>query len=157
MSRERRLRRDIRTLGSGNAGALNVAREVGPPWGLLVLLLDAATTAGLFATSLGLLTGHNWTVALGFRGGKGVAPVLGISLVNLPGLTLITRALTVAAFSAGLTVLDPLTLFTGQPLAQVVLCFLLTLIVTATHLYGVLHQRLAAFRVRRCLDFFAHE
>ena len=41
-----RLRRDIRALGSGNAGALNVAREVGPPWGLLVLLLDAAKGAG---------------------------------------------------------------------------------------------------------------
>ena len=36
-----RLRRgDIRKLGSGNAGALNVGREIGTKWGLIVFCLD---------------------------------------------------------------------------------------------------------------------
>lgn len=93
---------DIRTQGSGNAGATNTLRVLG--WGpaIAVLLLDASKgiiavlisywlgvdgwvpfLAGLFA-----IVGHNWPIYYGFRGGKGVATTVGVFaiLVFIPTL-----------------------------------------------------------------------
>ena len=90
---------DVRKSGSGNIGATNVARVVGPAAGVLTLLLDAAkgafsvwlaarlmhdsaTTmvfAGLFA-----MVGHCFPVWLRFRGGKGVATAAGVFSVLCP-------------------------------------------------------------------------
>lgn len=91
---------DIRQHGSGNVGATNVFRVLGKGPGAVVLVLDilkgvAAVTAvadffGLTAIMqrmlLGLVVvaGHNWTVFLSFKGGKGIATSLGV----LIGLTL---------------------------------------------------------------------
>jgi glycerol-3-phosphate acyltransferase PlsY len=92
---------DIRRYGSGNFGATNVFRVVSPRAGLAVLALDmlkgaiAVTVLGdfvlhsqpqldeiLIRLSLGLaaVCGHNWTVFLGFKGGKGVATTAGAVL-----------------------------------------------------------------------------
>ncbi len=91
--------RDIRKSGSGNIGATNVARVVGPAAGVLTLVLDAAKGAfavwlvGHFtdhrATPMMLagvtaLLGHCYPVWLKFKGGKGVAPALGIFLALAP-------------------------------------------------------------------------
>ena len=91
---------DIRQYGSGNVGATNAFRVLGKIPGTAVLLIDAskgivATTllADLFGLEeiiyrilLGLtaVIGHNWTVFLGFKGGKGIAASLGV----LIGLTI---------------------------------------------------------------------
>src|SRR5437763_11399484 len=83
---------DIRRHGSGNIGATNVLRVLGKKWGYLVFAGDAfkgflavklaAYLAGLahvnvaLAAVLGAVTcilGHNYTVWLKFKGGKGVA------------------------------------------------------------------------------------
>ena len=92
---------DIRTVGSGNIGATNVARTLGKSWGGLVLLLDMwkglAPTFFLprLATpsedpsllhlhvfcGLAAIIGHMYPCWLGFRGGKGVATALGVALV----------------------------------------------------------------------------
>ena len=95
---------DIRTKGSGNIGATNVAREGGRGLGILTLFLDLlkgslAVLAGLYINALfnGLsgdmtsiapvvagiaaILGHVFPVWLRFRGGKGVATALGIFLV----------------------------------------------------------------------------
>jgi acyl phosphate:glycerol-3-phosphate acyltransferase len=84
---------DIRTLGSGNIGATNVARFIGKGWGAVVLLLDAAKgvaammllrTAGpseewvTVPVGLAAFLGHVLTPWLQFRGGKGVATALGV-------------------------------------------------------------------------------
>lgn len=82
---------DIRTVGSGNAGATNVQRTLGWGPGLGVAFFDAAKGAAavLLARWLGLLPewaalcgilailGHNYSVFLSFKGGKGVATSLG--------------------------------------------------------------------------------
>jgi len=90
---------DVRTTGSGNIGATNVARSAGKTLGILTLLLDAAKGAlpvlladaldlfpaanpafdqrATIAAALGAVTGHVFPVTLGFRGGKGVATALG--------------------------------------------------------------------------------
>ncbi|MCA9729757.1 MAG: glycerol-3-phosphate 1-O-acyltransferase PlsY [Candidatus Eisenbacteria bacterium] len=85
---------DVREHGSGNLGATNVYRTLGPRWGISVLLLDAAKGVGAVLVSravggtanpvlLGLLgmigaaLGHMFTPFAGFRGGKGVATLAG--------------------------------------------------------------------------------
>jgi glycerol-3-phosphate acyltransferase PlsY len=87
---------DVREIGSGNIGATNVLRT-GSKWlAGLTLILDClkATAAivlaqllfgavtGAFAAS-GALIGHLYPVWLGFRGGKGVATLLGILIALL--------------------------------------------------------------------------
>ena len=93
---------DVRTVGSGNIGATNVARAGGKKLGVAVLLLDAAKAmvpilaarallAGdpraelwTVAVALAAFCGHLFPVWLGFKGGKGVATGLGIFLVLSP-------------------------------------------------------------------------
>jgi len=84
---------DVRRHGSGNLGATNVYRVLGPSLGLLVLLCDAgkgalailaaraiwdghAGAAGVLGL-LGAMLGHSFTPLAGFRGGKGVATAAG--------------------------------------------------------------------------------
>lgn len=77
---------DIRTHGSGNAGATNMARTFGLPAGVLTLSGDMlkgvvsmslgkylAGNVGLAAAGAGCVAGHCWPLYYGFRGGKGVA------------------------------------------------------------------------------------
>ena len=97
-----RLRRiDIREHGSGNIGATNTLRVLGKPAGITALVLDvgkgfvAVTVLAAIAASgrsslsesmmkvlLGIaaVAGHNWTVFLKFKGGKGVATSAGVFL-----------------------------------------------------------------------------
>jgi glycerol-3-phosphate acyltransferase PlsY len=92
---------DIRKFGSGNVGATNALRVLGRGWGVLVLILDilkgilptifladfVILKTSLIAPELPriifgfcCICGHNWTVFLGFKGGKGVATSLGVLL-----------------------------------------------------------------------------
>jgi acyl phosphate:glycerol-3-phosphate acyltransferase len=94
---------DIRKFGSGNVGATNALRVLGRGPGITVLVLDIikgiipvvligdilASSAGISDELLRLLLGiacicgHNWTVFLNFKGGKGIATTFGV----LIGLT----------------------------------------------------------------------
>jgi len=81
--------RDIRQLGSGNAGARNVGRLLGRRAFALVFALDAAKgvlavliawwwAPGIAAACAVIATlGHVFPAQLGFRGGKGVATAIG--------------------------------------------------------------------------------
>ncbi len=83
---------DIRAIGSGNIGATNVLRTGSKGLAAATLILDAlkGTAAVLTAESLwpgsgryaaaGALIGHLYPVWLRFKGGKGVATLLGILL-----------------------------------------------------------------------------
>ncbi|MEO6245920.1 MAG: glycerol-3-phosphate acyltransferase [Opitutaceae bacterium] len=106
---------DVRTRGSGTTGATNAARVLGGGGFALVLALDAAKGAlaaivarwaGLeggweFAAALAVVVGHVWPVLLGFRGGKGLGPLLGAWLVLAP--LAIGACLLVAGAAWGLT------------------------------------------------------
>ena len=91
--------RDVRKAGSGNIGATNVLRVVGPLAGTLTLLLDAAKgwlavwlggrlthdqTAVMVLAGFLAMVGHCFPVWLGFRGGKGVATAAGVFLALCP-------------------------------------------------------------------------
>ncbi len=95
---------DIRTYGSGNIGATNVWRALGPSWGLLSLAGDAGkgVAAVLFGRLVGVpgvelltaaaaLVGHGWSVFLRFQGGKIIATSLGV-LLMLPSVALALAA-----------------------------------------------------------------
>ena len=87
---------DVRNIGSGNIGATNVLRTGSKPLAAATLILDClkATAAILLARQLwpgtenfaaaGALVGHLYPVWLKFRGGKGVATLLGILIPLLP-------------------------------------------------------------------------
>lgn len=89
---------DIRQVGGGNVGALNVYREVGPVFGLVVLAADMAkgVLAVFIAQWLGLpliwtcvagfaaVVGHNWPCFLGFRGGRGAVTIMGVIVPLVP-------------------------------------------------------------------------
>ena len=84
---------DVRDYGSGNIGASNVWRIMGPLWGTAVFLFDFCK--GYFPTvlttrmhgitpwlpvvvGLAAIMGHNFSPFLRFKGGKGVATSLGV-------------------------------------------------------------------------------
>ena len=106
---------DIREYGSGNTGMTNVMRTVSVPVGILVLLLDmgkavaVVVLARIFTDSFGVetaaaiavLIGHNWSVFLGFRGGRGTATGWGSLIILLPvsGLAATAVGLPIVAFT----------------------------------------------------------
>lgn len=95
---------DVREYGSGNAGATNTFRVLGKKAGIIVLMLDVLK--GYSAVSLAILTdfspsseiytnfqlafgiaavlGHVFPIYAGFRGGKGVATLLGFMIAVFP-------------------------------------------------------------------------
>lgn len=97
------VKKDLRSLGSGNIGATNVVRAAGKKLGGLAFFLDAskaifaiylAAQFGLQESSLifliGLMAiiGHCFPIWLKFKGGKGVATYIGMIFVFDPFLTL---------------------------------------------------------------------
>lgn len=104
---------DVLAAGSKNIGATNVSRLLGRPWGILVFALDvlkgfaptlvagfvfrayrgtdslSPITANLswLLVAITCVLGHNFSIFLRFRGGKGVATSLGAALGVFPDLT----------------------------------------------------------------------
>lgn len=86
---------DIQKQGSGNIGATNVFRTLGPTLGIIVFILDAlkGSLAVIIATAFSLnpfwiilcatlaILGHMFPIFLGFKGGKGAATGVGVLLV----------------------------------------------------------------------------
>ena len=88
----------MRTAGSGNIGATNALRVLGPKWGIPVFILDVAkgtaavlltTNAyGQIAAGVASILGHVFSPWVQFKGGRGVATSLGVFLAILPVATL---------------------------------------------------------------------
>lgn len=89
---------DVRTVGSGNIGATNVLRGLGPFFGLVVFAVDVLKGGAgvvicrqlgmdgwlLGAAVLFAVLGHVFSPYLAFKGGKGVATTLGAMLALDP-------------------------------------------------------------------------
>jgi glycerol-3-phosphate acyltransferase PlsY len=129
---------DLRAVGSGNLGATNVYRALGPAWGIAVLILDMAkgaaavwlarrygVTGGLadpaWLPAAALVTavlGHVFTVFARFRGGKGVATGLGGFLALVPLAGFVAVGVWVGLFAVTRVVsLSSLAAFVALPVA----------------------------------------
>ena len=91
---------DVREHGSGNAGATNTFRVIGTKVGVIVLVLDIlkawfatavlSSMAGnqsidyMLALGLVAVLGHVFPIYIGFRGGKGIASLLGVIIAIHP-------------------------------------------------------------------------
>lgn len=105
---------DLATTGSGNPGATNAGRVLGPRWGVLVGVLDVlkglvpTVVAGqwlgahvAYAVGLAAVLGHIWSPFLRGRGGKGVATTLGAVLGVHPWFAVVVVVAFVATALVG--------------------------------------------------------
>ena len=169
---------DIRRFGSGNIGATNTFRVMGKAPGLVVLAIDIlkgficvsyiadlflyispAARPELYKVLVGLatITGHNWTVFLKFKGGKGVATSAGVVIGLIPkifwfgfSVWLIVFALTgfvsLASIIASVSI-PVFTLIFGEPTEIIVFMSLLCLAIVYKHRSNI--QRLKSGEEKR--------
>ncbi|RQD69820.1 MAG: glycerol-3-phosphate 1-O-acyltransferase, partial [Halanaerobium sp. MSAO_Bac5] len=94
------LKKDVRNYGSGNIGATNVARVMGLKAGVLVAVFDILkgflgvlvgqaiigdpVSVYVLLVAMAAIAGHDWSIFLGFTGGKGVATTFGVILRLYP-------------------------------------------------------------------------
>lgn len=157
---------DIRDYGSGNAGATNTFRVLGPKWGSFVMMVDVLK--GVVATSLYILLpyyltdewdrtnfmiglglasvlGHIFPIWANFKGGKGVATLLGMAVAIQPvvavcciGVFLIvlylTRFVSLSSILAGVSfMVFILFIFNEKETLYRVFAVLVALMVVLTH------------------------
>lgn len=148
---------DVREHGSGNIGTSNVLRILGFPIGFVTFLLDtlkgmaAVFLARAFgaddiliaASGLAAVAGHNWSIFLGFRGGKGIATTFGFIFAIMPPVGLILAAVwlgLVCAFRyaslgsmVGVAATPIAAYFMGYPSAYVIVCAILAVLAVVRH------------------------
>jgi glycerol-3-phosphate acyltransferase PlsY len=164
---------DIREYGSGKIGTTNVLRTVGKKAAALVLLLDllkgalAVIFAGLIVgrnylvindfglgllvaqclAALAAMAGHNWSVFLKFKGGRGVATFFGGLAALCPvaalfggevfiigaGMTRFASLGSIAGAVGTYSILIPLTIFNGFPLEYLVYALIGTMVIIIMH------------------------
>ena len=166
---------DIRQFGSGRMGATNVLRVAGKKAAALVTILDlskgilAVVFAGLIFSedylvvgdsglwwlsksaqvlaALAAVAGHNWSVFLKFKGGRGVATFFGgLFALCLPaalfggavliigvGLTRYVSLGSIAGAVGAYTILVPLTIISGSPVEYLVYTLIGAIFIIVMH------------------------
>jgi len=164
---------DIRQHGSGRIGATNVLRTAGKKIATMVAALDvlkgvlAVVFAGLIVgrsylvvgdfglgvlvaqclAALAAIVGHNWSVFLKFRGGRGVATFFGGLIALCPpaalfggeifiigtGLTKFASVGSIAGAVGTYTILVPLTIMNGFPIEYLVYALIGTILIIFMH------------------------
>jgi len=106
---------DLRRVGSGNVGAGNLKYAVGVPWALLAGVLDGlkglvpvwiCLRAGLGPGAAGLVgvsavIGHNWSIFMRGRSGRGLATAFGLIVALNPVLAVWTTGWAMAGWKIG--------------------------------------------------------
>ncbi len=164
---------DIRAYGSGKIGTTNVLRTAGKKAAALALLMDilkgalAVLAAGLIVgrnylviegfglgllvaqslAALAAMAGHNWSVFLKFRGGRGVATFFGGLIALCPvaaafggevfiigiGLTRFASLGSIAGAVGTYTILIPLTILNGFPIEYLIYTLIGTIVIIIMH------------------------
>lgn len=156
---------DVRTEGSGNAGATNVARVFGMKAGLLTLLFDILKMVIPMAVGLALsgewgvtvagacgIIGHCFPLYFGFKGGKGVSVAATIAMFIDWRVTVIsllvfvisvatTRIVSISSCLAALSVLTTTIIFCYGEWAPITLALFTAVLVIFMHRSNL--QRLA--------------
>jgi glycerol-3-phosphate acyltransferase PlsY len=164
---------DVRQHGSGKIGTTNVLRMAGGKAAVLVALLDIlkgvlpVIFAGLIVgkdylvvgnlalgalvaqvlAALAAIAGHNWSVFLGFRGGRGVATFFGGLIALCPpaalfggeililgaGLSQFASLGSLAGVVGAYTILMPLTIMYGFPVEYLAYALMGAIVVIVMH------------------------
>ena len=149
---------DLRTVGTGNVGAGNLRRTVGIGPAVAAAVLDGlkglapviiARRLGFgegvaAASGVAAVVGHNWSVYLRSRAGRGLAPAVGGMVAIPPWLLAWTTLWAVAGWwigggfagFLGWGLLPPIAIVTGQQSAVVVATLALSLVVVARRMQG---------------------
>ena len=156
--------KDLRTIGSGATGGRNVARVLGTTGFLITGAGDLAKAViavavpiwlelgpiAVGAAVVAVTAGHIWPVQLGFRGGKGIAPLVGSTAVVAPLalaigallgalFVLVTRRLNLGGLAGvGLTPVAALAL--GAPIPIVVAILGSVVLVVVAHRSNILGE-----------------
>ncbi|MCA1736225.1 MAG: glycerol-3-phosphate acyltransferase [Actinobacteria bacterium] len=158
---------DLRKVGSGNPGAGNLTRVVGVTAGAVAALLDGFKglipmlvlkswdfgPAVISLTGLAIVIGHNWSIFMGGRSGRGLAPSSGVLLGVAPALIVWPGGWSVAGwkFGGGLagfiawSSLPVLSVLFDYPAASVLACFGLAVLCVGRRMQGNL-GRIPGFR-----------
>ncbi|MFC1900405.1 glycerol-3-phosphate 1-O-acyltransferase PlsY [Chloroflexota bacterium] len=165
---------DVTTFGSGKTGATNVLRTAGKKPAALVFLMDilkgalAVLAAGLIVgrnylvigddfglgllvaqslAALAAMAGHNWSIFLRFKGGRGVATFFGGLIALCPvaalfggevfiigaGLTRFASLGSIAGAVGTYSILIPLTIINGFPLEYLIYTLIGTVVILIMH------------------------
>ena len=180
---------DIRRLGSGNAGATNAMRTQGKAFGALVLCIDVLKgvvavwllpTLGLpgvgvdpaiarewltLACGFAVILGHIYPVWFGFRGGKGVATVVGVIggleprlllplFVTWLAVVLVTGYVGLASMLAGVSLVFAAYLLSPGDMPLVLFCAAISALVIYTHRANIARMRAGTESRARSLWLF---
>ena len=149
---------DLRTVGSGNVGAGNLKSTVGLPWGIAAGVLDGlkglvpvllCMQAGLGPGAAGLVglaavIGHNWSIFMKGRSGRGLATAFGVILALHPPLAIWTTGWAVAGWKIGgglagflgWGLLPIVSVALGAPITESLVILMLTGVLIARRMQG---------------------
>ena len=170
---------DIRDYGSNRTGTTNVLRTIGKLAGLIVLIADIGKGAGatfiaiwllspntllywaVFSGALAAMIGHNWSVFIKFKGGRGVTVGVGGLLamywpVGLTCLVIFAIAVKVSRYvslgsviaaSSSIIMLIPFIILERQPYQFLIFAIVGTILIVYKHRDNI--NRLIAGTERR--------
>lgn len=149
---------DLRNVGSGNVGAGNLSRTVGLRYGVAAAVLDGlkglvpilvARRIGMSdsvaaASGVAAVVGHNWSIYLRARSGRGLATSVGVLVGLAPSLLLWTGLWSMlgwwigGGFAAffGWSLLGPVALLTGRSAQVVAVAFTLAAVMMIRRAQG---------------------
>jgi acyl phosphate:glycerol-3-phosphate acyltransferase len=149
---------DLRQVGSGNVGAGNLSHSVGWPWGITAGILDGlkglvpvwlALQGGLGPGAAGLVgvaavAGHNWSIFLRGRSGRGLATAAGLVVAINPALIVWTTGWSLAGWKIGSGLagfigwglLPVVTIALGAPITESILILFLSAILIGRRMQG---------------------
>jgi len=170
---------DVRQYGSGKIGMANVLRTAGKKAAVMVLALDllkgvlAVVFAGCFGVgvlvaevlaALAAIAGHNWSVFLKFKGGRGVVTFFGGLIALCPpaaifgaevfvigaGVTRYASLASIVAAVATYTILVPLVIMNRFPIEYLAYTLIGTILIFIMHRDNII--RLLSGRERKLGD-----
>ncbi len=149
---------DLRQVGSGNVGAGNLTRSVGWVWGASAALLDGlkglvpvwiALRSGLGPGAAGLaglaaVVGHNWSIFMKGRSGRGLATAAGLLVALNPVLVIWVTGWSVAGWRIGgglagfigWGLLPVVSVALGAPFTESLLILLLSVVLIGRRMQG---------------------
>lgn len=149
---------DLRYEGTGNVGAGNLTKMAGPGWGIAAGVLDGlkglvpvllCTRFGFGPGAAGLVgvaavVGHNWSIFMRGRSGRGLATAFGLIVALHPPLAVWTTGWAIAGWKIGggfagflgWGMLPIVTVALGAPATESLVIFLLAVVIVGRRMQG---------------------